>query len=63
VGDVVRALRKKRGWTQAEFADKCGLHHNHMGEIERGESNVTLNTLKTLADALHVRVKDLVRDI
>jgi len=34
-----------------------------MGEIERGESNVTIQTLKIIADALGVRVRDLVSDI
>jgi transcriptional regulator with XRE-family HTH domain len=59
----VRALRKKRGWSQDVFADRTGLHRAHVGEIERGESNVTLQTLKILADALDVRIEDLVRGI
>ena len=45
------------------FADKTGLHRAHIGEIERGESNVTLQTLKILADALHVKISDLVKGV
>jgi transcriptional regulator with XRE-family HTH domain len=45
------------------FADKTGLHRAHVGEIERGESNVALQTLKILADALGVRVADLVKGL
>jgi transcriptional regulator with XRE-family HTH domain len=63
LGAKVRALRKKHGWSQDVFADKTGLHRAHIGEIERGESNVTLQTLKILADALEVRVEDLVRGL
>jgi transcriptional regulator with XRE-family HTH domain len=63
VGDKVRALRLKHGWSQDVFADKTGLHRAHVGEIERGESNVTLQTLKILADTLDVRIVDLVRGI
>lgn len=59
VGAKVRKLRKERGLTQDEFADRCGLHRAHMGEIERGESNITLRTLKTLADALGVKMHDV----
>ena len=59
----MRALRKKRGWSQDVFADRTGLHRAHVGEIERGESNVTLQTLKILADARDVRIEDLVRGI
>jgi transcriptional regulator with XRE-family HTH domain len=54
VGAQVRVLRKKKGWSQDVFADKTGLHRAHIGEIERGESNVTLQTLKILADTLGV---------
>jgi transcriptional regulator with XRE-family HTH domain len=60
---VVRSLRTKKGWSQDVFADRTGLHRAHIGEIERGESNVTLQTLKILADALDVRIRDLVRDL
>ena len=63
VGATVRALRKQRGWSQDVFADKTGLHRAHVGEIERGESNVTLQTLKILADTLGVRIVDLVKGI
>ena len=45
------------------FADKSGLHRAHVGEIERGESNVSLQTLKTIADTLGVKVADLVKGI
>jgi transcriptional regulator with XRE-family HTH domain len=63
VGATVRALRKQKGWSQDVFADKTGLHRAHIGEIERGESNVTLQTLKILADALSVRIADLVKGL
>ena len=63
VGAKVRALRKKQGWSQNVFADRSGLHRAHVGSIERGESNVTLQTLKILADTLGVRIVDLVRGL
>ena len=44
------------------MADKSGLHRAHIGEIERGETNITVLTLKTLADALGVTLCDLVRN-
>jgi transcriptional regulator with XRE-family HTH domain len=63
LGATVRALRLKRGWSQDVFADKTGLHRAHVGEIERGESNVTLQTLKTIADTLGCRIADLVKGL
>lgn len=63
IGAKIRALRLKKGWSQDVFAERCGLHRAHMGEIERGESNVTVQTLKIIADALGVRVRDLVWEV
>jgi hypothetical protein len=34
-----------------------------LGEIERGESNVTIQTLKIVADTLGVKVADLVKGL
>ena len=63
VGNRIRALRKDRGWTQDVFGDKSGLNRAHVGEIERGESNVTIQTLKLIADTLRVKIEDLVRGL
>jgi transcriptional regulator with XRE-family HTH domain len=63
IGDSVRALRLKRGWSQDVFADRSGLNRAHVGEIERGESNVTIQTLKIIADTLGVRIADLVKGL
>ena len=52
VGASIRAFRKQKGWSQDVFADRSGLHRAHIGEIERGESNVTLQTLKRAAKTL-----------
>ena len=63
VGANVRAWRLKRKMTQDVFAERAGLHRAHIGEIERGESNVTIQTLKLIADTLKIRVVDLVKGI
>lgn len=63
LGATVRNLRVERGWTQDILADRSGLHRAHIGEIERGETNVTLQTLKTLADTFHVRITDLLKGL
>jgi transcriptional regulator with XRE-family HTH domain len=61
LGANVRALRLKKGWSQDVLADKSGLHRAHLGEVERGESNVTIQTLKILAATLEVRIVDLMK--
>jgi len=60
IGSRIRTLRLMRNWTQVVFAERSGLNRAHVGELERGESNVTIQTLKTVADTLGVRIRDLV---
>lgn len=63
LGANIRALRLKEKLSQDIFAEKSGLHRAHVGEIERGESNVTIQTLKIIADTLGVKIADLVRNL
>ena len=63
LGATVRRLRLEHGWSQDVLSDRSGLHRAHIGEIERGETNVTLQTLKTLADTFKVRITDLVKGL
>jgi len=63
LGTNIRRLRLEQGWSQDVLSDRSGLHRAHIGEIERGETNVTLQTLKTLADTLKVRITDLLKGL
>jgi len=63
VGANIRKLRTAKGFTQDAFADRTGLNRSHMGEIERGESNVTIQTLKIVADALGTKIADLLKGV
>lgn len=58
----LRALRLSRGWSQEEMAERCGLHRTYVGAIERGERNVTLETLNALALALGASPAELIAD-
>lgn len=40
----------------ATFGDRSGLNRAPVGEIERSESNVTIQTLKIIANTLDVRI-------
>ena len=59
VGDRIRALRKERGYSQERLADKAELHYTHIGSIERGEKNWSIETLVKVANGLNVEVSDL----
>ena len=46
--------------SQEDFAELAGVHRTYVGMIERGEKNITLLNIQKFADALGVRIEDLV---
>jgi len=62
IGDRIRDLRSARQLTQAELADKCGLHRTFIGSVERGERNVAILSLRKIAKALRVTPAELLTD-
>jgi transcriptional regulator with XRE-family HTH domain len=63
LGKRIRELRLKKGFSQESFADHCGLHRTYMGGIERGERNLTIQTVATVAKGLDLAMSDLLEDI
>lgn len=55
-GLAIRALRRRRGLTQAELADRAGVSQAAVSRAERGEArSQTVRTLERIADALGAR--------
>ena len=52
-------FRRKKGLSQEDLAEICGLHRTYVGSVERQERNVTLSTLEVFAKALGVSVPEL----
>jgi transcriptional regulator with XRE-family HTH domain len=59
LGQRIRELRSKKGWSQEGFADICGLHRTYMGSIERGERNLTIVSILTVAQHLGMTLSQL----
>src|SRR2546430_1448074 len=53
-GERLKQLREDRGWTQADLADKAGMHKFGVAKIERGEREPGWRTLRALCTALGV---------
>jgi transcriptional regulator with XRE-family HTH domain len=58
-GEHLRSLRKERHLTQEDLSQKCQMYAPYVGEIERGEKNPTLITLKKIADGLGISLIEL----
>jgi transcriptional regulator with XRE-family HTH domain len=61
VGERIRQLRKAMNLTQEELAERSGLHTNYVGQVERGEKNLTLETLEKIVLGLDVQLEQLFR--
>lgn len=60
-GAAARSLRRERCIPQEAFAARAGLDRSYYGAIERGEFNLTLDTLVKVAAGLGVRPSTLLR--
>lgn len=49
--------------SQEKLAEKADLHHNFVGELERGEKTASSDSLLKIAKALGVKVRHLVGEI
>jgi transcriptional regulator with XRE-family HTH domain len=57
LGLAVRALRRRRGWTQLRLAEAAGMSQAAVSRCERGEADaLTCATLRDIADALGARL-------
>jgi len=59
-GKRVREVRKGKGISQERLAEMAGIDRSYMGNIERGEKNITLKKAYEICDALDVEIQDLV---
>lgn len=63
LGERLRHLRQERGFTQEGLADACGVHRAHLGQIERGEVDVSVMTLYRIGHGLEISVSSLLRGV
>lgn len=63
LGKRIHDLRAARKWSQEEFAHVSGFHRTYVGQIERGEKNMSFDNLAKVADALEVTMSTLLEGL
>jgi DNA-binding XRE family transcriptional regulator len=56
----IRVWREHRGFSAKDLADKAGVAAAFLSQIETGKRDGTVDTLRKIADALSLRIDDLV---
>lgn len=59
IGFTIRTIRESKKISQEKLAELAELHRTYIGQVERGEKNLTLRSLERIAKALKVNTRDL----
>ena len=63
LGNNLKKYRQKLGVSQEALAERCGLHRTYVGAVERGERNVSLLNIVSIARALKVLPSKLLEGV
>jgi transcriptional regulator with XRE-family HTH domain len=62
IGKKIRELRKEKGLTIREVAEKAGCTASFLSQLERGKTEPSIAMLKKIADVLNVNIVDFFMD-
>lgn len=63
IGERIRSLRKARGLSQEELAEKAAVHYTFIGQVERGEKNFSIDTLERVIIGLDTSFEEIFRGL
>lgn len=58
-GKRVKLLRRQKRWSQEELAAAAGIDKAYLGRVERGETNIGIENIAEIANALGVDISEL----
>lgn len=62
-GKAIREYRMKKGISQEDLAELCGLHRTYISEVERGVRNVSLINIEKICEALGVKIYSVFKKV
>jgi len=60
-GLKLRHAREEMSLSQEDLAEKAGLHRTYIGQVERGERNISIDNMERLADAVSLPLWEMLR--
>ena len=58
IGKIIKKLRKEKGFTQEQFAEKINLSTNYLSKVERGMNTPNVETFLKMAEILDFTLED-----
>ena len=59
IGLNFRAERMRKALSQEKFAEIANVHTNYIGKVERGEQNLTVKKIVSLANSLDISIEKI----
>lgn len=59
-GEKIKTLRQKKGLTQKQLGDLCGMADSAIRRYENGRAKPKIETLQKIADALDIKISELI---
>ena len=63
IGQRLRVYRQLIKMTQEELAEKAGMHQTYIGQVERGEKNLTISSLQKITRSLNISISAVFDDV
>ncbi|WP_075793749.1 helix-turn-helix domain-containing protein [Massilia putida] len=60
-GLALRKAREEQQLSQEELAERAGLHRTYIGQVERGERNISIDNMEHLAHAVGMQLWEMLR--
>lgn len=61
IGLNFRIARVKKSLSQEAFAELANVHTNYIGKVERGEQNLTIKKVVSLANSLEISLDNILK--
>jgi len=62
IGSRLKQLRKSKGFTAAQLADKVNITREHLSSVENNIKTISLSTLQKICDALDISLIEFFAD-
>lgn len=61
IGDRIKEIRERRGWTQEKLADKAGISKGFLSDVENNKRDISATNVLKVANAMGASLEYLMR--